>query len=185
MSRTRHPLRTARARRARLGLTLVEIAVLISLGGILLAVGIPTFVRAMHTSKMSEAPDELRRIYDATAAYHARPPHCLPEAAGPTPAKPSQRPIEVLFADPKAPGSATWQALGFEPSRPIRYRYTLAVPTPGCQQMRDSRGQFVVSIRAEGDLDGDGVLSLFERDATMQDGALELDRLLVIRDAVE
>jgi type II secretory pathway pseudopilin PulG len=185
VSRARNRLRTARARRAALGLTLVEVALLISLGGILLAVGIPGFVRALHTSKMSEAPEELSRIYAATAAYHAKSPHCLPEPAGPTPAKPSQKPVAVRFADPEAPGSSTWQALGFEPSRPIRYRYTLAVPSAGCQQMRDSRDQFVVSVRAEGDLDGDGVLSLFERNASMRDGALELDRLLVIRDAVE
>jgi type II secretory pathway pseudopilin PulG len=177
--------RRAGARRANGGLTLVEVAVLISIGGILLAVGIPTFVRALHTSKMSEAPEELSRIFAATAAYYAKPPHCLPESAGPTPAKPSRQPVSVRFADPEAPGSATWQALGFEPSRPIRYRYTLDVPSPGCQQMRDSRDQFVVSVRAEGDLDGDGVLSLFERNASLRDGALELDRLLVIRDAVE
>ena len=185
MSRSRHPARAGGVRRAELGLTLVEVALLISLAGILLAVGIPSFVRALHTSKISEAPSELRRIYDATAAYYAKSPHCLPESAGPTPAMPSEQPVVVRFADPEVPGSSTWQALGFEPSRPIRYRYSLAVPSSGCQQMRDSRDQFVVSIRAEGDLDGDGVMSLFERNASMRDGALELDRLLVIRDAVE
>jgi Tfp pilus assembly protein PilE len=185
MSRANPRVRSDRRRRAELGLSLVEVALLISLAGILLAGGIPSFVRALHTSKMSEAPAELQRIYDATAAYYAKPPHCLPEGAGPTPAAPTQQPIAVRFAEPEAAGSSTWQALGFEPSRPIRYRYTLAIPSAGCQQMRDSRDQFVVSVRAEGDLDGDGVLSLFERNARMRDGQLELDRLLVMRDAVE
>lgn len=184
MSRTRRRPPTACAR-TQAGLSLVEVALLISLAGILLAVGIPSFVRALHTSKMSEAPEQLRRLYDLTAAYYGKPPRCLPEAAGPTPATATPQATTVRFADPESPGASTWQALGFEPSRPIRYRYTLVVPSPGCQQPRDSRDQFVVSVRAEGDLDADGVLSLFERNASLRDGQLELDRLLVIRDAVE
>jgi hypothetical protein len=49
----------------------------------------------------------------------------------------------------------------------------------------DSHGETVLSVRAEGDLDGDGVLSLFERSATIQHGELALDPLLTVRDRVE
>lgn len=177
------------SRRQRAGLTLVETALLLSLGGILLAVGVPTFVGALQTSKLSEPPAELARLYAAAAAYYQRgeeePGHCLPKSAGPTPALPSKDPVAIQFAKVEGDVGATWNALGYEPQRPIRYRYALDVKRPGCGTTRDSQGQFALSVRAEGDLDGDGVMSLFERNASIENGELALDPLLLVRDAVE
>jgi hypothetical protein len=51
--------------------------------------------------------------------------------------------------------------------------------------VRDSPDAFTLSVRAEGDLDADGTLSLFERNARVENGALVADPLLVARDAVE
>src|SRR6476469_7243437 len=106
----------ARARRARSGLTLVEATLLVCVAGIMLAVGIPAFVRALHTSKLSEPPSELGRIYASVAAYYeatttpgaATLRHCMPPSAGPTPETPSRTPVEVHFADPANPAAATW-----------------------------------------------------------------------------
>jgi type IV pilus assembly protein PilA len=181
-----------RARR-RAGLSSVEVSILVCLAGIVLAVGIPAFVRALHTSKLAEAPRELQRIYAAASAYYAmahataegEQRHCLPESAGPSPGQPSRGPVAVQFAAAETSGAASWRALGYEPEGPIRFRYSLRVGHPGCGGRRDSHGEFVLSAQAEGDLDGDGVLSTFERNASVKNGELELDPLLTVRDAVE
>jgi type II secretory pathway pseudopilin PulG len=168
-------------RRRRAGLTLIEAGILVCVVGIVLAVFVPTFVRELRTSKVSEAASELGRMHDATAAYYAaRHGHrgsmtrCLPPAAGPTPATGSTTPVEVDFlaapaantdddaadaTDPPADGSTTWRALAFTPQRPIRFRYTFISAAAGC----DLEGQHLVTFRAEGDLDGDGKHSIFER----------------------
>jgi type II secretory pathway pseudopilin PulG len=201
-----------RSRRA--AFTVIEVAVVLSLLGVLLAVGIPTFVRALRTSKMAEAPEQLQRIYAGAATYYAapqsvtapiapparagggartqsteRPPairsHCLPSPAGPTPEKPSPAPVTVDFADPSTPGSGTWRAIGYAPGTPIRYRYTLAPEHSGCDIDSSEPDSPGLRVRAEGDLDGDGVLSRFERTANIVDGSLVLDPLLIVRDRVE
>jgi len=175
------------------GVTLVEASLVISLLGILLAVSIPAFIRALRTSKTEEAPRELERMYRAVAAYYDSPQttaagkrvHCLPEPAGPTPEKPSRDPRPAVFAT-SAMGGATWHALGYEPAEPIRYRYSFLPLRAGCGELpADSRGEPVLTLRAEGDLDGDGVLSKFERTAVMRDGALSLEPLLVVHDRIE
>ena len=169
--------------RRREGLTLVEVALLLSILGIVVAVSVPTFVRALRTSKMAEAPLELERIYRATAAYYETPQqtaaglrmHCMPDAAGPTPSKPRATPVPVVFGAGDAP--ATWRAIGYEPAGPIRYRYTFLPARSGCGVLpADSHGEPVLTLRAEGDLDGDGVLSLYERTAVTKDGALSSSR---------
>jgi Tfp pilus assembly protein PilE len=112
--------------------------------------------------------------------------HCMPVGAGPTPAKPSTAPVQVMFGAPESPESATWHSLGYEPSSAIRYRYSFLPAAPGCGVLGDdSHGEAVLTLRAEGDLDGDGVLSLFERKVGLSAGELALDPLLVVRDRVE
>ena len=190
---------------SRQGLTLIEVALFLCLLGVVSAVSVPTFLRALRTSKMAEAPLELSRIYAAVAAYYATPQpassasapradadtsggrlRCLPEAAGPTPSQPSKDPTQIAFAADDTPGAPTWRAIAYQPSAPIRYRYSLLPGDAGCGNLaEDSHGQAVLSLRAEGDLDGDGVLSQFERSATIRQGELALDPLLTVRDRVE
>ena len=180
--------------RARSGLTLVEVALLLSLVGVVLSVGVPAFVRGLRTSKTAEAPEELARMFAAVQTYYgaAQPTpsgkrlRCLPEAAGPTPEHPSREPVDVQFGAPTTPGSATWRAIGYEPSRPIRYSYSLLPAEAGCGgALGHPRKPIVLTLRAEGDLDGDGVLSRFERNAVMRDGQLVLDPVLVVSERIE
>jgi type II secretory pathway pseudopilin PulG len=175
-------------------LTLVEVVLLLSLLGVVLAVGIPAFVRGLRTSKPAEAPEELQRMFASVAAYYAAPQptpagkrvHCVPEPAGPTPAKPSPQPAEVHFTAPETPGAATWRALGYAPAGPIRYRYSLLSSQPGCGLApTNPRDPVLLTLRAEGDLDGDGVLSRFERSVALRDGELVLEPLLVVHERVE
>jgi hypothetical protein len=181
-----------RIQRRREGLTVVEVALLLSLLGVVFAVSVPTFVRSLRTDKMAEAPREMERIFGAAAAYYASPQatangkrvHCMPEAAGPTPPKPTREPQQVAFGTGE--GSATWRAIGYEPAEPIRYRYSFLPARAGCDVLPvDSRGETVLTLRAEGDLDGDGVLSLYERVVVTRAGSLELEPLLSVRDRIE
>jgi Tfp pilus assembly protein PilE len=178
--------------RRREGLTLVEATLLLSLAGVVLAVSVPTFVRSLRTDKMAEAPREMERIFRAAEAYYASPQptadgkrlHCMPEAVGPTPPKPSLEPQVVAFGTGDA--AVTWRAIGYEPAEPIRYRYSFLPVHTGCGVLPvDSRGEPVLVLRAEGDLDGDGVLSLYERTVVTREGQLVLEPLLSVRDRIE
>jgi hypothetical protein len=149
---------------------LIEAALLLCLTGIVLAVFVPTFLRRVRTNKIAEASELLREMSARTAAYYTTSwdtgkSHCLPPGAGPTPATPTVDSEEVDFFGPEQTGHATWEALGFQPDHPIRYSYSFTPSRHGCDLIGgDDLGS--VSFRAEGDLDGDGVRSIFERRAT-------------------
>ncbi|MBW2463564.1 MAG: type II secretion system protein, partial [Deltaproteobacteria bacterium] len=158
----------------RSGLTLVEVTLVISVVGVLLAVFIPTFVRELRTSKISEAATQLEALHRASAAYYAarhdigeasRATRCLPVPGGPVPATPSADPIVVDFSSEDLERAAPFRALGFAPVRPLRYRYTYTPIKDGCD-VRATEGRRLLTLRAEGDLDEDGKYSLFERLAT-------------------
>jgi len=176
--------------------TLVEVSLILAVAGVVLAVAIPAFVRAMRVSKVAEAREELNRIFEHAALYYATPQtvagrkqlRCLPEAAGPTPESPSADPRIVDFAAPDTPGSATWRALDYAPQGPIRFRYTLLPSAAGCGRATALPHQPdapLLTLRAEGDLDGDGTLSRFEATARDRGGELVLDELLSVTNRVE
>jgi Tfp pilus assembly protein PilE len=188
------PRRRFTAARHRTALTLIEVALILSLLGVMLAVAVPTFLRALRTSKVAEVSSELQRLHASAAAYYVRPQvvgeskrlRCLPPAAGPAPALPSVEPSSVRFAAPEMPGAATWQALGYEPEGPVRYRYSFLPAVSGCGSAAPrATSTPLLTLRAEGDLDGDGTFSRFERHARDQDGELVLDPLLVMHDRIE
>lgn len=180
-------------RRRREGLTLVEAALVVCVVGVLLAVFVPTFVKHMRTSKVSEASNQLQRLHDAAAAYYAarhdtgegRRGRCLPPEAGPAPEEPSADAIDYDFAAEETPGSGTWRALGFEVDRPIRYRYSFLPAESGCGLANPEDGP-LLTLRAEGDLDDDGKRSLFERQAEAgEDGTLVPVGILYMLDRTE
>lgn len=159
-------------RPSRAGLSLVESAALFGLTGVVLAVFVPAFIDQLRLSKVSEATEQLAALHTATAAYYATEHRvdgklrrmCLPESAGPTPASPAVYPMDTEFADKDTPGNATWQALGLA-SAQVRFSYSVIVASPGCGP-RENPPRPLVTFRAEGDLDGDGVRSTLERTAT-------------------
>jgi len=160
-------------------LTLLETAVLISIGGIVLASAIPAFLREVRASKISEAGTHLGDMHRAAAAYYATGAGhsggrrgCIPDAAGPAPPKPSPDAIEIDFGGDSTPGHTTWQAIGFLPQRAVRYRYSLE--NPAGSQCAPHAAPVTLTFVAEGDLDDDGVLSRFERSASNAADADEL-----------
>lgn len=130
--------------------TPVELAAGVSLAACVLAVALPTFARELHASRLVEAEDGLTRLGANTVAYttaHGR----LPD---PTPLTPGAPPRGKKEADP--PGTwdtPAWRALDFRPAPE-------GVPHAYAFQLETSGSHF--TGRARGDLDGDGVLSLFE-----------------------
>ena len=123
-----------------------------------LAVFVPTFVRRIRTNKISEATELLEEMSRRTRAYYETSwapgsEACLPSAAGPTPATPTA-----------VDGRDTWQALSFQPDHPVRFSYSFLPSRDGCG-IDDTESSVV--LRARGDLDGDGVLSTFERRASV------------------
>lgn len=172
---------------------MLELATLISLVGVIIAVFAPAFLRQVRTSKVSEAPEILGELHKRAAAYfaarvrdesgrlHSR---CLPSSAGPTPVEPTREAVDVDFAQ-AADFGPTWAAIAFQPERPVRYRYTMTTEASTCD-LEDARGKTMITFTAEGDLDGDGQRSLFERRATINEaGELVPKDVLFVRDRTE
>ncbi|MDH3625192.1 MAG: hypothetical protein OEQ49_15080 [Myxococcales bacterium] len=159
-------------------LSLLEAALLLCIVGIALAVFSPTFVRQVRTNKILEASELLQELNDRTAAYYGTSwdggyRRCLPPGAGPTPTEPTVEPEDVDFFAPTTEGHETWKALGFQPERAIRYSYRYMLSESGCGLGGDGKDA-PITFRAEGDLDGDGVRSRFERQARPNlDGTLQ------------
>jgi len=164
---------------------LLEAALLACIVAVGLAMFVPTFLNRVRANKINEAAEVLRELSDRAAAYYATSwagglRNCLPERAGPTPEAPSVEPVVVDFHALEEPGHQTWVALGFQPDRPIRYSYQYTPDRAGCDLLGTG-----VWFRAEGDLDGDGVRSIFERRSYLGSDGLKPDGILHIHQRVE
>ena len=163
---------------------MIEGALLLCLLAVVLAIFVPTFMRRVRTNKISEASELLAQMSRGAQAYYGAAwsssnRDCLPPSAGPTPESPTVDPQMVDFWSEDTPGHATWKAFGFQPERPIRFSYRYTTSRHGCG-LRESDEGVAATFRAEGDLDGDGVLSTFERRASIgPDGLTPADSLLV------
>jgi hypothetical protein len=141
----------------------VEAALCVAIGGSVLAVGVPAFIRNLHASRLVEPMDGLKRIAErALVLAEERPAgSAFPEAIGFTPA---EVPRGAPVLDP--PGTwdkPTWVALQFGFVEPHSYSFAF-----------DSDNKLGVArfhARARGDLDGDGQLSDFSLGGEARDGA--------------
>jgi hypothetical protein len=135
-------------------LTYLELAAAIAVGGSIVAVAIPAFLRNLHASRLTEATRGVTELAENASAY-ARgkaSDECFPPSA---PLTPSQVPRGVRVTDP--PGTwdhLTWAALGFSVTHAHYFSFAFE------SQTGPERGGFVA--RAHGDLDGDGERSTFE-----------------------
>lgn len=141
----------------------VEAAALLSLGGSVLAVAVPSFVRNLHASRLVEPVDGLNQIAArATALAAAEPPLlAYPDTVPLTPTEvPRGRPVT------DAPGTwdhPTWRLLDFSFTVPHSYSFTF--------ESQNAPGRAVFRAVAHGDLDGDGNLSTFEIGGESKEGA--------------
>lgn len=139
--------------------TPVELALGFALAGSVFAVAVPTFAREIHLSRLVEPEDGLARLgADAMAYADAR--GRLPDSAPLTPPAPPRGKKDV---DPPGTWSTpAWAAVDFRP-------VPEGTPHAFAFEMASTGAHFVA--RSRGDLDGDGVLSLFEIRAEVRPGA--------------
>lgn len=146
----------------------IELAIAFALVASFLCVAVPAFFRDLHASYMVEPVDGVNRIAQATLAYvaaHADRTHgALPEGASAplaadhlpatAPLTPADVPRGVLREDPSSTWDhPTWKTFAFRATRPgVPHAFSFAFENQGTSFAATSRG----------DLDGDGVLSLFE-----------------------
>ncbi|MDB4942333.1 MAG: hypothetical protein JWP97_1867 [Labilithrix sp.] len=130
----------------------VELAIGVALLGSLLAASVPAFFRELHASRFVEPADGLARMGAAAVAY-AEQNERFPESVPLTPTAPPRGHKEA-----DAPGTwdvPTWRALEFRPcAEGTPHAYAFSFDSAG--------GGSAFVAQARGDLDGDGVLSLFE-----------------------
>ena len=139
------------------GVTPLEAAVAFAIGGSLLAVAVPSFVRELHASRFAEPVNGLERLSAAALAYAVdRPPSdAFPPTAPLTPPSP---PRGTLLADPAGAWEhPSWQALGF---RAVKDGETHAFAFGFDSARAPGRATFVAHAHA--DLNGNGVTSTFE-----------------------
>ncbi len=140
----------------------MEAAVAFALGGSVLAVSVPAFVRNLHAARITEALDGLQRqAVRADALAEVAPQEsAYPESA---PLTPAQVPRGELVTDP--PGTwdhPSWRILDFSFSVPHAYSFEFS------SQNGPAVSRF--TVQARGDLDGDGVLSSLEISGELKRG---------------
>ncbi len=140
----------ARARSA------AELAAIIAVGGSLVAVAVPAFIRNLSFSKLSEPIDGLDRLVTNAVAYAETKPQNI-SFPPPAPLTPAEVPRGDEAEDP--PGAwdhLTWRSLDFRFDVP----HAFAFKFDSALDAQTGVMRFVAT--AHGDLDGDGVLSTFE-----------------------
>lgn len=127
----------------RRGFTIIELSFVLAVMGILVALTVPAYQTLVYRARSAEARTTVLAIAHAELQYRRDRHRFLPcEDDSPIPKSP------VEFPNDKA----CWKALGIRLEGPIRYRY----------QVRQDGESF--TVLAEGDLDADGVSSLFSLD---------------------
>src|SRR5688572_24388494 len=123
----------------------VEAALVFALGGAVLAVTVPVFVRNLNASRMTEALDGLERISTRASALADAAPQDRAYPAS-CPLTPSSVPRASLVTDPPNTWShPTWRLLGFSIETPHAYSFQF--------DSANSAGESRFTVEAHGDLD--------------------------------
>ena len=152
------------------GFTLVELMIAVAIVGILAVVAGPAFTKYVRRARTVEATMNVRKLYDGLTSYyeaqHAGPqgqilPKLFPVAQAWTPAQGACCPKRCA-PDVAQWSTPTWEALAFEVDDPHYYSYQADVGLGDGSNPGDFQ-----KLQASGDLNCDGVFSLFERRAVV------------------
>jgi hypothetical protein len=134
----------------------LEFAAVFAVGGSLVAVAVPAFLRNLTASKLTEPIEGLDRLVSSAVAYAAVHPQeiSFPPSA---PLTPAEVPRGVRVVDPPEIWQhLTWRSLRFRFVEPHAFSFKFdSELDPATQVMR-------FTAVAHGDLDGDGMVSTFE-----------------------
>ena len=148
------------------GIALIVVGIVVVVLALVAAIAIPAFQKYRYRSKTTEAPPNLKKIFDGARGYFEKGavvsrsgavlPLVFPEPIGLTPVKPCCK-QEGKRCRNTDWGQPTWSAIGFEISDPHYFQYRFASSGSG----RNAR----FTAGAHADLDCDGTLSTYERTA--------------------
>jgi len=152
------------------GFTLPELMIVVAIIGILAAIAIPTFGSYLAKSKTSEAPSQLKAMFQGAATAYAKE---LPSQGVVTAGNSASSLVHCTFPSAVTswtPGvekhAANWDAedqnfrqIGFGPIDPLYFTYGW-VAVGGCGNVPNDPTLY--NFYARGDLDGDGVESTFQ-----------------------
>ena len=122
--------------------TLLELTAVLTIIGLLVAASVGAYDRHIRAARTHEVMFQIVGLADRLAA----------QPGGPIPCAPSPPEVPGRVSAPWVP-SEGFRALDWSPGDTTRYQYEVLVPGP-------DGAAFVV--RARGDLDGDGVTSVFD-----------------------
>jgi type IV pilus assembly protein PilA len=143
--------------------TPLEAASGVAILGSVLAVGVPSFVKNLHASRLVEPVDGLERIGARATALAAQKPaeFAYPPSVDETPEQvPRGKPA---LDPPRSWDKPTWRLLDFSFSLPHSYSFAF--------ESHNTPGHATFYAVAHGDLDGDGLESTFEISGESKDGA--------------
>ncbi len=158
----------------RAAFTLIELMIVVAIIGVLAAIAIPAFINYVKKSKTSEAPTNLKSLFEGAATYYeaerwsggivtpgsVRTPStaCTVDSASPTTYSASNAKTTVDWEAE----SASYRELHFAPADPLYYEYHIVTSSGGSVCGNPPNSLDVYTFRAIGDLDGDGTKSTFE-----------------------
>lgn len=182
------------------GFTLIELMIVVAIIGILAAIAIPAFINYVKRSKTSEAPSNLKALFTGAADLYTRgrsdqgliargaatanSTRCHTTMGTTTTMELGGTPTDqkhTLAWPPNSSLNATadaFAALNWQVSDPVYYQYDVVSGGTGtvmvslgveCGDMTPV-GTSIYSLNAIGDLDGDGVLSLFQLNVGVDQG---------------
>jgi hypothetical protein len=149
-------------------IALIVVGIVLVVLVMLAAIAIPAFMKYHRRSRTTEAPPNLKKIFDGAKGYFEKgavvdrsgrvAPRTFPDTVGLTPRKPccQQSGKRCQNTDWRNP---TWASIGFEISDPHYFQYRFDSTGRG-QTARFTAG-------AHADLDCNGTFSTFERSATV------------------